>query len=154
MVISIFRENVIFMDSDFLKYHPESNTYIIRKQSFFEDDVNINGNLITGIGVNFWKDLDVNGSLKLGKGSVIRGNVRADDALIGPYSKIDGNLEIKNTIKILDGAVVKSVICGGEMSVRPGCRIGFVKAEKTLELIGNVDVKEIERGTRVIVRTE
>ena len=142
------------MESDFIKYHPESNTYIIKKKAFFEDDVSIKGSLITGPGVNFWKDLHVTGSLQLGKGSTVKGDAIADNALIGPYSRIDGRLEIKNNVKILDGVVAHSVICGGEMTVRPGCSVGFAKADGTLELIGNVDVKEIERGTRVIVRTD
>ncbi|MFP4654862.1 MAG: polymer-forming cytoskeletal protein [Methanohalobium sp.] len=142
------------MESDFIKYHPESNTYIVKKKAFFEDEVCIKGDLITGPGVNFWKDLHVTGSLKLGKGSTVKGDVIADNALIGPCSRIDGRLEIKTSVKILDGVVVHSVICGGEMSVRPRCYIGFAKADITLELIGNVDVKEIERGTRVIVRTD
>lgn len=142
------------MDSDFIKYHPESNTYIIQKKAFFEDDVFIKGDLITGPGVSFWKNLNVNGLLQLGKGSTVKGNVVADNALIGPYSRIDGKLEINNNIKILNGVVAHSVICGGEMTVRPDCSIGFAKADITLELIGNVDVKEIERGTRVIVRTD
>ncbi len=41
-----------------------------------------------------------------------------------------------------------------DMHIRPGCNIGFARASTILELIGKVEIKEIESGTKVIVRSE
>ncbi|WP_225419980.1 hypothetical protein [Methanohalophilus profundi] len=42
-----------------MKFHPQSNTYILRKKSYFEQNVSLDGNLITGPDTNFWKNLKV-----------------------------------------------------------------------------------------------
>ncbi|TGC10936.1 bactofilin family protein [Methanolobus halotolerans] len=141
--------------SEELRHHEESNTYIARKRSYFENDINIDGNLIVGAGSGFWKDLHVRGTLKLGKGSSVKGNITADNIVIGPRSEIKGNVEATSDLKIFDRVTVDgSVTAGKTMSIRPGCTVGFVRASEALELIGQVNVKEIETGTKVIVRSE
>ncbi|MBW6471116.1 MAG: polymer-forming cytoskeletal protein [Methanosarcinaceae archaeon] len=143
------------MNNEFIKYHAGSDTYIIGKKAYFEDAVAIDGNAMVGAGANFWKGLKVSGSLELGKGSFVKGDVKAENAIIGSRTEINGNVEVENDLTLLDEvAIAGSATCGGEMLVRPGCSMAFAKAEKTLELIGKVDVKEIETGTKVIVRSE
>jgi len=143
------------MNNEFIRYHADTNTYVIQKKAFFEDNVAVDGNMIVGAGANFWKNLKVSGSLELGKGSFVKYDVKADNALIGPHTEIGGSIEVASNLTLLDDVrVAKSATSGGEMLVRPGCSIGFAKADNTLELVGKVDVKEIETGTKVIVRSE
>jgi cytoskeletal protein CcmA (bactofilin family) len=142
------------MSSD-LRYHKASNTYIARRRSYFENDVIIDGNFIAGAAASFWKGLSVKGTLKLGKESSVRGNVKADDIVIGPGCEINGNVEAYNDLKLFDSVTVKGLaIAGGTISIRPGCSLGFARANATLELIGKVHIKEIESGTKIIVRSE
>lgn len=143
------------MDKRFIKYHPETNTYIVRRKAFFEDSVRIDGNMIIGSGANFWKDLEVTGSLELGKASLVKGSIRAGDALISTRCEIQGNVDVVHNLTMLDNVnVTGHAICGNQMSIRPGCRMSFAKADKALELIGKVDIKEIESGTKLIVRSD
>jgi len=62
----------------FIKYHPRSNTYVIEKRAFLDEDLTLDGNVIVGQEVKFWKNLTVTGRLELGKGSVVRGNVKPE----------------------------------------------------------------------------
>jgi hypothetical protein len=55
------------MNTEFIKYHPGSNTYIVQRKAYFEDSVLLKGNLIVGAGCNFWQELRVEGNLELGK---------------------------------------------------------------------------------------
>jgi predicted acyltransferase (DUF342 family) len=143
------------MSENPIKYHEDSNTYITRKNSYFEREINIDGNLIVGSGSNFWKDVNVNGVLELGKGTFVKGNVKADEAIVGARSEINGNIEVAGDLKIFDSVKIEgSAIAGDEMHVRPGSKIGFAKATSIMELVGKVSIKEIESGTKVIVRSE
>ncbi|WP_321429446.1 polymer-forming cytoskeletal protein [uncultured Methanolobus sp.] len=143
------------MSENPIKYHEDSNTYITRKNSFFEREINIDGNLIVGSGSNFWKDVNVKGVLELGKGTFVKGNVKADEAIVGARSEINGNIEVAGDLKIFDSVKIEgSAIAGDEMHVRPGSKIGFAKASRTMELVGKVSIKEIESGTKIIVRSE
>lgn len=139
----------------FVKYHADTNTYIIRRKAFFEDSVRLDGNVIIGSGANFWKDLEASGSLELGKASLVKGNIKASDALISTRCEIGGNVDVAHNLTMLDNVKVTGhAICGNEMSIRPGCEITFAKADTALELIGKVDIKEIESGTKLIVRSD
>ncbi|MBP1908108.1 polymer-forming cytoskeletal protein [Methanolobus bombayensis] len=143
------------MSENPIKYHEESNTYITRKNSYFEKDINVDGNLIVGSGSNFWKGINVKGILKLGKGTFVKGDVKADEAIVGARSEINGSIEVAGDLKIFDSVKINgSAIAGEQMFVRPGSDIGFAKASKTMELVGKVSIKEIESGTKVIVRSE
>lgn len=138
-----------------IKYHEDSNTYIVCKKAYFEKSVNIDGNFMVGAGSNFWKDLNVKGVLELGKGTFVKGNITADEAIIGARSEIRGNIEVLGDLKIFDSVKVEgAAIAGEEMLVRPDCEITFAKASRTMELIGKTSIKEIESGTKVIVRSE
>ena len=138
----------------FIKYHPRSNTYVIEKRVFFEEDLMLEGNVIVGQDVKFWKSLTVSGRLELGKGSIIQGNVKAESALVCAAAQILGSIETISELVLLDGARVNVAACEGDIRVRPGCSLGSVKAGGTLELVGKVTVKRVEPLTKVIIRAE
>lgn len=138
----------------FIKYHPRSNTYVIEKRAFLDEDLTLDGNVIVGQEVKFWKNLTVTGMLELGKGSVVRGNVKARSALVCSEAKILGNIETVSELVLLDKAKINAVVCQGDIRVRPGCTIDSVKADGTLELIGKVLVRKVEPLTKVIIRAE
>lgn len=143
------------MNSEFIKYHPVSNTYIIQKKAYFQNSITFEGNLLVGASCNFWQDLIVSGNLELGKNTLVKGNVKADNVLIASSCEIKGDLKVVNDVTLMDKVSIKgAAICGGGMHIRPGCSLNFVKAEKMLELIGKVDIKDIETATKVIVRSE
>lgn len=138
----------------FIKYHPRSNTYIIEKRAFLEEDLTLNGNVIVGQEVKFWKNLTVTGRLELGKGSIVKGNVKAKSALICSEAKVLGNIETDSELVLLDRAKINVAACQGDIHVRPGCTLNSVKADGTLELIGKVIVRKVEPLTKVIIRAE
>ena len=138
----------------FIKYHPRSKTYVIEKRAFFEEDLMLDGNVIVGQEVKFWRDLTVTGRLELGKGSVVKGNVKARSAIVCAAAKILGNIETVSELILLDRASVNAAACPGDIRARPGCTIGSVKAGGTLELIGKVSVERVEPLTKVIIRAE
>ena len=138
----------------FIKYHPRSNTYVIKKRAFLEEDLVLDGNVIVGQEAKFWKNLIVSGRLELGKGSIVQGNVKAGSALICAAAKVLGNVETVSELVLLDGARVNTAVCKGDINVRPGCSLGSVKAEGTLELVGKVNVRKVEPLTKVIIRAE
>jgi predicted acyltransferase (DUF342 family) len=138
----------------FIKYHPRSNTYVIEKRAFLEEDLMLDGNVIVGQEAKFWKNLTVSGRLELGKGSIVQGNVKAQSALICAAAKVLGNIETVSELVLLDGARINFAVCEGDICVRPGCSLGSVKAGGTLELVGKVAVKRVEPLTKVIIRAE
>jgi hypothetical protein len=138
----------------FIKYHPRSNTYVIEKRAFFEEDLMLEGNVIVGQEVTFWRNLTVTGRLEIGKGSVVKGNVKAASAIVCAAAQILGNIETVSELILLDRASVNAAACQGDIRARPGCTIGSVKAGGTLEFIGKVSVKSVEPLTKVIIRAE
>ncbi|AEH60156.1 conserved hypothetical protein [Methanosalsum zhilinae DSM 4017] len=142
------------MENSFIKYHSPTGTYIVQKGAYFEEDLIIEGNLLTGSGVNFWKGLEVSGKLELGKRCTVNRDISAKSAVIGSSCHIKGSIEVNSELMILDNSTIdQAAISKGKMFVRPGCSIGFVRSSEVLELVGKVNVKEIESGTKVIVRS-
>jgi predicted acyltransferase (DUF342 family) len=127
---------------------------VIEKRAFFDNDLTLDGNVIVGQEVKFWKNLTVTGRLELGRCSVVNGNVKARSALICSGAKILGNIEAVSELVLLDKARVGVVACEGDVRARPGCEIGSVKTGGTLELVGKVVVKRVEPLTKVIIRAE
>lgn len=138
----------------FIKYHPRSNTFVIEKRAFLEEDLVLDGNVIVGQEVKFWKNLTVSGRLELGRGSIVQGNVKAGSALICSAAKVLGTIETVSELVLLDGARINIAACEGDIRARPGCSLGLVKAGGTLELIGKVAVKKVEPLTKVVIRAE
>ena len=102
----------------FIKYHPRSNTYVIEKRAFLEEDLTLDGNVIVGPEVKFWKNLTVSGRLELGKGSIVQGNVKAGSAIICAAAKVLGNIETVSELVLLDRARINIAVCGGDIRVR------------------------------------
>lgn len=138
----------------FIKYHPRSNTYVIEKRAFLEEDLTLDGNVIVGQEAKFWKNLTVTGRLELGKSSIVKGNVKARSALVCSDAKILGNIETVSELVLLDRAKINAAACQGDIRVRPGCTLDSVKADGTLELVGKVIVRKVEPLTKVIIRAE
>ena len=138
----------------FIKYHPRSNTYVIEKLAFFEEDLTLDGNVIVGQKVKFWKNLTVTGRLELGKGSIVKGNVKARSAIVCSEAKILGDIKTVSELVLLDRAKINVAVCQGDIRVRPGCTLDSVKADGTLELVGKVIVRKVEPLTKVIIRAE
>jgi cytoskeletal protein CcmA (bactofilin family) len=138
----------------YIKYHPHSKTYVIEKGAFFKENIILDGNVIVGQDAKFLGDLTVSGRLELGKSSAVKGKIKAGSALVCAAAKILGNIETVSELILLDRARVNAATCQGNIRVRPGCTIGFVKAGGTLELIGKVSIKKVEPLTNVIVRSE
>jgi cytoskeletal protein CcmA (bactofilin family) len=138
----------------FVKYHPRSNTFVIEKRAIFKDNLKLDGNVIVGQDVKFWGDLTVTGRLELGKNSAVKGSIKAGSALVCAAAKVLGNIEAASELILLDRARVNAAACQGNIRVRPGCTIGFVKAGGTLELIGKASIKKVEPSTNVIIRAE
>ncbi|AGF96783.1 hypothetical protein MmTuc01_1406 [Methanosarcina mazei Tuc01] len=113
---------------------------MIEKRAFLEEDLTLDGNVIVGPEVKFWKNLTVSGRLELGKGSIVQGNVKAGSAIICAAAKVLGNIETVSELVLLDRARINIAVCGGDIRVRPGCSLGSVKAGGTLELVGKVAV--------------
>ncbi|MDD2439572.1 MAG: polymer-forming cytoskeletal protein [Methanosarcinaceae archaeon] len=142
------------MNWRFIKYHTQSNTYVIENRAYFDEALVLDGNVIVGSEVTFWKDLKVEGKLELGKGATVRGNVKANSALLCCRARIFGKLVVSSELSLLDYAKVGAIYCQGDVQVRPGCFIGFIKIEGTLELIGKAKIRDVEPMTKVIVRAE
>jgi cytoskeletal protein CcmA (bactofilin family) len=144
---------VILMDIEFIKKHPASKTYIIKKHSFFDKDVVLQGNAIIGAGSDFWGDLTVKGDLELGKGSTIKGNVTAEDAIIGSNCTINGNVTVAGHLTLLDRANIGGLVkAGGKMTIRPQVSARATECAGDIEIMGKTDIKSIRSGRKVIAR--
>jgi predicted acyltransferase (DUF342 family) len=127
---------------------------VIEKRAFFEEDLILDGNVIVGQEAKFWKNLTVTGRLELGKGSIVRGDVKARNALVCSGAKVLGNIETTSELILLDRAKINIAACQGDIRARPGCTLNSVKADGTLELVGKVIVRKVEPLTKVIIRAE
>lgn len=127
---------------------------MIEKLAFFEEDLTLDGNVIVGQNVKFWKNLTVTGRLELGKGSIVKGDVKARSALVCSEAKILGNIETVSELVLLDRAKINTTACQGDILARPGCTLDSVKADGTLELVGKVVVRKVEPLTKVVIRAE
>ncbi|MCS3923562.1 polymer-forming cytoskeletal protein [Methanosalsum natronophilum] len=143
------------METENIKYHPPTNTYIVRRGSYFEDDIVIQGNLLTGSNVNFWGSLYVSGELEMGKCNNVKSSVIANSALVGPNCHVGENIEVNYDLLVLDNTIIENEATSyGNMKIRPGCSINYARSEGLLEIVGKAEIKKVESGTKVIVRTE
>ena len=127
---------------------------MIEKLAFFEEDLTLDGNVIIGQKVKFWKNLTVTGRLELGKGSIVKGNVKARSAIVCSEAKILGDIKTVSELVLLDRAKINVAVCQGDIRVRPGCTLDSVKADGTLEIVGKVIVRKVEPLTKVVIRAE
>lgn len=143
------------MNTNFIKRHESSDTFIIKRSSFFDAPLRLKGNLIVGNSTDFWSDLVVTGSLEMGKSVTVKGAVRAASAIIGAHSMIDGGVETENDCTVLDHTVIGgNIISGGNVMLRPNIRAGIVDAAGNIEIVGRADVTELRAGKRIIARKD
>ena len=140
------------MNSQTIRYHSKTNTYIIQKKSYFEKDISFNGNVITGMNTHFWKNLKVDGILKLGTGSSIKGILTAESAIIGSKSKIE-YIEVEDNLTLLAKCKIKCATCKGDITVHSDCCIEEIQTNGTLEIVGKVHIKKRKQCSKIIVRS-
>ncbi len=134
-----------------IRFHSPSNTYIIPKNSILDQNVAVKGNVIVGPGTRFWKNIKIDGNIQLGKGCVVEGNLEAGRVIIGSRSKIKGNITADSDVSLFQNAAVRSVESGGNITIMPGCVVGYANGS-TLLVIGKAEIKKIGVITKVTVR--
>lgn len=139
------------MDPKFVKHHPDSETFIVKKYSFFENDITFPGNAIVGAGSNFWGNLVARGNLELGKGSTIKGNIIAEKAIIGSNCNIEGNVKVSGNLALMDRTSIGGLAyAGGNMMVRPQVSARAAECAGDIEVTGKTDIKNIRSGRRIV----
>ncbi len=143
------------METNFIKQHKDSNTFIIEGSSFFDTPVHLNGNLIVGDNTDFWSDLVVTGSLEMRKYVTIKGSVRAASAIIGAHSMIDGGVKTEQDCTVLDHTMIGgNITAGGDVMLRPNIKAGIVDAAGNIEVTGRAYVKELRAEQKIIARKD
>ncbi|OEU63856.1 MAG: hypothetical protein BA867_01635 [Desulfobacterales bacterium S5133MH16] len=143
------------METNFIKRHKDSNTFIIKRSSFFDTPVHLDGNLIVGDNTDFWSDIVVTGSLELRKYITIKGSVHAASAIIGAHSMIKGGVKTKQDCTVLDHAMIcGNITAGGDVMLRPNIRAGIVYAAGNIGVTGRAYVKELRAEQKIIARKD
>lgn len=141
------------MDPKFIKIHPASDTFIIKKRSFFENDISLPGNAIIGAGSSFWGNLAVKGALDLGRGSKIKGNITAGTAVISADSLIEGNIKVSGDLSLLDRVSVGGLAyADGDIFIRPMVSARAAECTGDIMVTGRTDIKSIRSGHKLVAR--
>ena len=144
---------MISHSSQNIRYHSPSNTYIISKKSYFDQDVFINGNAMVGPGAHFWKNVKISGNAQFGKGCVIEGRLETENALIGSQSVVKGPICASGDISLFQNVTVQSIESGGNVVIMEGCTADYINGKK-LEIIGKAQVKKIGSITKMTVKAD
>ena len=120
------------------KVYRKDNTYTASFGSYFDGHVKIPGNFMVQPRTHFWGELVVEGRLDLGPQSVVGEDVRCDSAAIGSYSWVKGTLHSVGDVLVCDNAHLEDIISGGNVTLRPGARVGNVKARDTITIYGKI----------------
>lgn len=134
-----------------MKVFVKDTTYLAEPGCYFKKPVKIDGDFIVPPKTQFWKDLVVTGTLSLGVGSRVGGNVTCNGAVISRGCLIEGEL-ISDTeqVTICDGARVRAIRSNGNVLLRPGIVSDEVHGENIL-VMGKVHCgKLMGRNTRVV----
>lgn len=135
--------------------HKPSNTLIIRRGGFVDKPAYFDGNLIAGPGANFWGPLRVSGNLAMGKNVTVDGSILAGEAVVGPECRVNGSLNVKGDLTILDGAHIQGgVSCEGNLLLRPGVATPSAYADGVIEVMGSLEAGEVRAGKKVIARRQ
>ncbi len=122
-----------------MKVYRHGDTYIAPQGSFFDGNVKIDGNFIAPPDTHIWGDMVVAGCLELGPYSSIGGSVRAGRAVIGHDARIKGPLSVLESVTVCDNAHLVSIMAGGDITLRPGVRVGDVNSKETIFVYGKVN---------------
>ena len=134
-----------------IRFHVSSNTYIVPKNSTFDQNVSIDGNVIVGTGVHFFKNIKIFGDVQIGKGCTIEGNLSADNIIVGARSKIKGNIIASESVSLFQNSIAGSIKSGDTIIIMEGCTVDYADS-KRLEIIGKADIKKIGPVTKVTVK--
>lgn len=93
-----------------MKIFVNGTTYLAEPGCYFEKPIKIDGDFIVPLKTQFWKDLVVIGTLSLGVGSRVGGNITCNGAVISCGCLIEGEL-ISDTeqVTVCDGARYSSM---------------------------------------------
>ena len=84
---------------------------------------------------------------------MVRGNIRAESASIGPESCIMGSIFTEKDLTIMDNTEVRgNAESGGDLIVRNGVQIRSAKALGDILINGSPSIVELHAGGRVIAR--
>ncbi|MDF1558073.1 MAG: polymer-forming cytoskeletal protein [ANME-2 cluster archaeon] len=143
------------MEPKFIKRHPASETFIIKKCSFFENNVTFPGNAIVGPGSSFWGDLIIKGILELGRESKVKGDVIADTAVISADCQINGNIKVTGNLTLLDRTRIGGVAnAGGDMLIRPMVFARSAECNGDIQVTGKTEIKSIHSGRKLVARKD
>ncbi|MCK8519330.1 polymer-forming cytoskeletal protein [Methanoculleus sp. 7T] len=98
----------------------------------------IDGNFIAPSETHIWGNIIVGGRLELGPYSTVGGYVEAESIVVGRNVKIKGPLRVLETATICDNACLHSIRAGGNITLRPGVKVGDVNSEETIFVYGKV----------------
>lgn len=134
-----------------MKVFVKGTTYMAEPGSYFKDPVKIEGDFLVPPKTQFWKNLVVTGTLSLGAGSRVGGNILCNGAVIGRGCLVEGELCTgQGQVTICDGARVRVIRSEGNVLLRPGMAADEVHGENIL-VMGKVHCgKLMGRNTRVV----
>jgi cytoskeletal protein CcmA (bactofilin family) len=121
-----------------MKVYRHGDTYIAPKGSYFDGNVKIDGSFIAPAKTHIWGNIVVAGRLELGPYSTVGGFVEAESIVVGHDVKIKGPIRVRSTATICDNAFLRSVQAGGNITLRPGVRVGDVNSDETIFVYGKV----------------
>jgi cytoskeletal protein CcmA (bactofilin family) len=128
----------LFIQEIFMKVYRHGDTYIAPKGSFFDGNVKIDGNFITPPETHIWGNMVIAGRLELGPGSTVGGFIEAESIVVGHDAKIKGPVKVLETATICDNACLHSIKAGGNVTLRPGVKVGAVNSDETIFVYGKV----------------
>lgn len=123
------------------------DTLIAGRGSFFDKNVRTGMNLIIPPETHIWGNLDVGGRVEIGSRSSIGGGVKAASAVIGEGAMIEGPLQVDGDLFVCDNARIHSINAKGNITLRPGIKVGEVRSDNTIYVLGKV------KSQRLIGRT-
>ncbi|NLA99520.1 MAG: polymer-forming cytoskeletal protein [Methanomicrobiales archaeon] len=121
-----------------MKIYRHGDAYIAPKGSFFDGNVKIEGNFITPPETHIWGNMVISGCLELGPGSTVGGSIEAKSIVVGNNVRIKGPITVAETATICDNASLHSITAGGNITLRPGVKVGAVNSDETIFVYGKV----------------
>ncbi len=121
-----------------MKIYRQGDSFIAPRGSYFDGNVRVPGNFIVPPETHIWGRLDVNGTLELGPMSTVGGDVTCERAVIGNKVRIKGRLDVIEDVVLCDDAKVATVRAGGDITLRPGVKVGEVSSDETIYVVGKI----------------
>lgn len=119
------------------------DTLIAGRGSFFDKNVRTGMNLIIPPETHIWGNLEVGGRVEIGSRCSIGGGVRAASAIIGEGAQIEGPLTVDGDLFVCDNAKLHSINAKGDVTLRPGIRVGEVRSDSTIYVLGKVKSRSL-----------